>query len=53
MDGIVEGIRRNVPVILALTLGFMAVLLNLGVGWALALSFLNGCGYIIFLALRP
>jgi hypothetical protein len=53
MDEFVQGIRRNWSTILALTLVYIAIMLNLGVGWAFALSFLNGCAYIIFLALRP
>jgi hypothetical protein len=53
MEQFVQGVRRNLPTILALTLAYTAIMLNLGIGWVLALSFLNGCAYIIFLALRP
>jgi hypothetical protein len=48
----VQGIRRNWASILAFTLVYAAIMLNLGPAWAVAVWFLNGCGYIIFLALR-
>lgn len=47
-----QGIRRNWASILAFTLVYAAIMLNLGPAWAVAVWFLNGCGYIIFLALR-
>lgn len=53
MEGLLEGLRRNWASILALMLVYAAITLNLGPVWAVAVSFLNGCAYIIFLALRP
>jgi hypothetical protein len=48
----VDGIRKNWTSILAFTLAYAAIMLNLGPGWAVAIWFLNGCAYIIYLALR-
>jgi hypothetical protein len=52
VDEFVQSIRRHWTSILAFTLVYAAIMLNLGPGWAFAVWFLNGCGYIIFLALR-
>lgn len=52
MDEFVQGIRRNWTSLLAFALIYAAIMLNLGPAWAVAVWFLNGCAYIIFLALR-
>lgn len=47
-----RSVRENWDAILAFTLVYAAITLNLGPAWAVAIWFLNGCGYIMYLALR-
>jgi hypothetical protein len=52
MAEFLRSIRRNWNAILAFVLVYAAITLNLGPAWAIAAWFFNGCGYIIYLALR-
>jgi hypothetical protein len=52
MGQFLSGVRKNFAAFLAFTLAYAAITLNLGPAYALAVWFLNGCAYIIFLALR-
>lgn len=52
MAGLVRSISRNWLQVLAFTLAYAAIVLNLGPVWAVVATFFNGCGYIIYLALK-
>jgi hypothetical protein len=52
MDDVVKALRRNWAAMLAFTLIYAAIALNLGPAWVILGWFLTGCGYIIYLALR-
>lgn len=48
----VAGIRKNWDSLLAFSLAFLAVALNLGPGYFFLAAYLGGCGYIIRFALK-
>jgi hypothetical protein len=52
MADFIRSLRRNWQVILAFTLVYAAIALNLGPAWVILAWFVNGCAYVIYLALR-
>lgn len=48
----VSGLRENWDALLALSLAFLAIALNLGPGYYFLTWYLVGCGYIIRVALK-
>ncbi len=47
-----QSVRRHWGAMLAFTLVYLAITLNLGPAFVVASWFVNGCGYIIYLALK-
>ena len=52
MTELLRSLSRNWLPLLAFTLAYAAIILNLGPVWAVITWFLGGCGYIIHLALK-
>ena len=52
MADFLRSLRRNWHAILAFTLAYAAIALNLGPAWVVLGWFFTGCAYIVYVALR-
>lgn len=52
MADLVRSLTRNWQPLLAFTLAYTAIALNLGPAYMVVAWFLSGCAYIIYLALK-
>jgi hypothetical protein len=52
MTDLLRSLRRNGVALLAFTLAYVAIALNLGPAFVIAGWFFNGCAYIIYVALK-